>query len=99
MTGANKKPAVGDTVSVSSGWIKHHAKWTSLQHARVQMVVKIPLPGMSLRDLSRLQVGDVVESQWLAVEEVPLFAAGVTLSWCEFAVVREAMAARLTRLG
>lgn len=63
------------------------------------MAVKIPLPGMSLRELAKLRVGDIVESQWPAVEEVPLHAAGVILSWCEFAVVREAISARLTRLG
>jgi flagellar motor switch protein FliM len=99
MTSADMKPPVFDDTQVPSGYIATDPKWPALQHARVSLVVKIPLPAMTLRDLAALKSGDIVHSLWPASEEVPLFASGVTLSWCEFAVMGDTIAARLTRLG
>ncbi len=63
------------------------------------MKVKIPLPGISLRELTSLRVGEVILSEWPASEEVPLYASNAALSWGEFEVVDGAIAVRLTRLG
>lgn len=73
--------------------------WPVLQELRVPMRVRIALPAMRLADVQRLEVGAVVMSPCPAAQEVPLLAAGVALSWCEFAVVDGMMAARLTRLS
>ncbi len=75
------------------------AKWPMLMQVPVPMTVKIPLPGISLRGLAALGVGEVIVSGWAATEEVPLFASNVALSWGEFEVVDGAIAVRLTRLG
>lgn len=74
-------------------------KWPMLQHVPIPMTVKIPLPGISLRELGALAVGEVIASEWPASEEVPLYASNVALSWGEFEVVNGAIAIRLTRLG
>jgi flagellar motor switch protein FliM len=79
--------------------MENNPKWAALQHVPVRLVVKLPLPPMSLRKLHQLRVGMVIESKWSAGEEVPLWSSDVTLSWCEFAVVNDKIAARLTRLG
>ena len=63
------------------------------------LTVKIPLPGISLRQLGALAVGEVIVSDWPASEEVPLYASNVALSWGEFEVVEGSIAVRLTRLG
>jgi flagellar motor switch/type III secretory pathway protein FliN len=74
-------------------------KWPMLMQVPVLMKVKIPLPGISLRELTVLHVGEVIVSEWPASEEVPLYASNVALSWGEFEVVDGAIAVRLTRLG
>jgi flagellar motor switch/type III secretory pathway protein FliN len=74
-------------------------KWPVLMQVPVLMKVKIPLPGISLRELTVLRVGEVIVSDWPASEEVPLYASNVALSWGEFEVVDGAIAVRLTRLG
>ena len=75
------------------------ARWPVLQELAVPVAVRIPLRRMTLRGVQSLAVGTVIESEWPAAEEVPLHAADVLLSWCEFAVMDGVMAARLTRLG
>ena len=60
---------------------------------------RIPLRGVRLRDIHTLSEGALVESQWRTSDEVPLFAAGVVLSWCEFEGADQTMAVRLTRLA
>ena len=74
-------------------------KWPMLQQVPVPMTVKIPLPGISLRGLTTLSVGNLIVSSWAASEEVPLYASNVALSWGEFEVVDGMIAIRLTRLG
>lgn len=73
--------------------------WPALQHACVPLAVRIPLPALRLREVQALKVGTTIQSDWAATEEVPLFAAGIALSWCEFEGAEQTMAVRLTRLG
>lgn len=75
------------------------SSWPVLQELRVPLQVRIVLPPLRLEAVQQLKVGAVIETDCPASQEVPLFAAGVALSWCEFAVVDGMMAARLTRLG
>jgi flagellar motor switch/type III secretory pathway protein FliN len=74
-------------------------KWPMLLQVPVSMMVKIPLPRISLRGLAALSVGNLIVSSWAASEEVPLYASNVALSWGEFEVVDGMIAIRLTRLG
>jgi flagellar motor switch protein FliM len=84
--------------SEASAELRAQAKWPVMMQVGVPLAVRIPLPGVSLRGLATLVVGTVIASEWPVSEEVPLYAAGVALSWCEFDVVDGAIAVRLTRL-
>ncbi len=88
--------AVGE--SEVSAELDVQTKWPVMTQVPVPVSVRIPLPGVSLRGLAALRVGTVIASAWPVSEEVPLYAAGVALSWCEFDVVDGAIAVRLTRL-
>ena len=85
--------------ALTAGSFEANAKWPLLQTLEVPLAVRVPLRKLKLRDVRDLQAGAVINSEWPAAEEVPLYATDVVLSWCEFAVVDGVMAARLTRLG
>ncbi|MDE1154453.1 MAG: FliM/FliN family flagellar motor C-terminal domain-containing protein [Acidobacteriaceae bacterium] len=91
-------PELG-TPELLAGAFESNEKWPVLQQLNVSMRVRIPLQRVTLRTLRGLRPGALLCSDWPAAEEVPLYAQEVPLSWCEFAVVDEVMAARLTRLG
>ncbi|MDE1161707.1 MAG: FliM/FliN family flagellar motor C-terminal domain-containing protein [Acidobacteriaceae bacterium] len=84
---------------LTGGAFEANDKWPVLQRLAIPMAVRIPLERITLREVRKLAAGCVLTSEWPAAEEVPLFAADVALSWCEFAVIDGVMAARLTRLG
>lgn len=65
----------------------------------VVLAVSVPLSGFKVSDLLGLRCGQTVESAWPAMEEVPLKAGALHLSWGEFDVVDEHIALRLTRLA
>ncbi len=79
--------------------IHNSRHWPALQHVAVPLAVRIPLPALRLREVQELQLGALLLSTWPATEEVPLLAAGVALSWCEFEGAEQTMAVRVTRLG
>ena len=79
--------------------IFRNEKWPALQLAPVALAVRVPLAGVSLRELQELVAGKTIESKWPAADEVPLYAGGVLLSWGEFETAEQRMAIRMTRLG
>lgn len=64
----------------------------------VQLDVTIPIRDFRVRTLLALEPGQLVESQWINGEDVPLVAGDVQLAWSEFEVVDTQLAVRLTRL-
>jgi flagellar motor switch protein FliN/FliY len=64
----------------------------------VQLDVTIPIRDFRVRTLLALEPGQLVESQWVNGEDVPLVAGEVQLAWSEFEVVDTQLAVRLTRL-
>jgi flagellar motor switch/type III secretory pathway protein FliN len=60
--------------------------------------VTIPIRDFRVRTLLALEPGQLVESQWVNGEDVPLVAGDVQLAWSEFEVVDTQLAVRLTRL-
>lgn len=65
----------------------------------VQLDVTIPIRDFRVRTLLALEPGQLVESQWVNGEDVPLVAGNVQLAWSEFEVVDTQLAVRLTRLA
>lgn len=76
-----------------------HTAWPMIARMPLQMAVRISLNDFKVRDLLSLQCGQLIESVWVASEEVPLKVGALQLGWGEFEAVNERMAVRLTRLA
>ena len=79
--------------------IEEHPDWPLLGRLPLRLSASIPLPGFRVRNLVELKAGQVVPSAWPSAGDVPLRVGQVQLSWCEFEVVEQQMAIRLTRLA
>jgi flagellar motor switch/type III secretory pathway protein FliN len=79
--------------------IERHASWPTLSQLRMAMTAGIALNGFKIRDLLRLEPGQVVESTWPETEDVPLCVGQVQVAWSEFEVVEQRLVVRLTRLA
>ena len=79
--------------------IERHGSWPTLSQLRMTMTAGIPLHGFKIRDLLRLESGQVIESGWPEAEDVPLCVGQVQVAWSEFEVVEQRLAVRLTRLA
>jgi flagellar motor switch protein FliN/FliY len=69
-----------------------------LSRLHLAMTASITLKGFKVRDLLRLEPGQVVESAWPETEDVPLVVGQVQIAWSEFEVVDHQLVVRLTRL-
>ena len=78
--------------------IEDHVAWPLLARLTVRLEAGVSLPRFKVRDLLRLEVGQVVESESPDSEDVPLKVGQVQLGWSEFEVVEQQLAVRLTRL-
>ncbi len=65
----------------------------------VELEVSIPIRQFRVRRLLALEPGQVIETQWGQAEDLPVAAGDVQLAWCEFEVVGDGLAVRLTRLA
>jgi flagellar motor switch protein FliN/FliY len=79
--------------------IEHHADWPMLSRLPMLLCAGIPLHKFRVKDLLAIKPGQMIQSDWASTQDVPLKVGGVQLSWIEFEVVEQKMAARLTRLA
>jgi flagellar motor switch protein FliM len=79
--------------------IEEHVSWPVLRRLPMTLRARIPLHRFTVRGLVELKVGQVLESAWPAMDDVPLKVGAVHLSWCEFEVVDQQIAVRLTQLA
>ena len=79
--------------------IEEHPAWPLLSRIPMRLTAGIPLPRFRVKDLVGLKPGQVLTSNWLCTDDVPLKIGSVQLSWSEFEVVEQRMAIRLTRLA
>jgi flagellar motor switch protein FliN/FliY len=64
----------------------------------VEIDVAVPIRNFRIRNLLALGRGQVIATQWLEGEDMPLGAKGAQLAWTEFEVIDQKLAARITRL-
>jgi flagellar motor switch protein FliM len=64
----------------------------------VELEVAIPVREFRVRNLLALDPGEVIETQWVQGEDMPLTAGDVQLAWTEFEVLDTQLAVRVTRL-
>jgi len=65
----------------------------------VELDVAVPVRDFRVRNLLALEPGQVIKSQWVHGEDLPLASGDVQLAWSEFEVVDSQLAVRLTRLA
>jgi flagellar motor switch protein FliN/FliY len=65
----------------------------------VELDVAVPVREFRVRNLLALELGQVIETEWVHGEDLPLSAGEVQLAWSEFEVVDTQLAVRLTRLA
>ena len=64
----------------------------------VELDVAVPVRDFRVRNLLALQPEQMIVSQWSNGDDLPLAAGAVRLAWCEFEVVDNQLAVRVTRL-
>jgi flagellar motor switch protein FliN/FliY len=79
--------------------IEEHAGWSVLSKLTVPISAEIVLAGFKVRDLLALKAGQVIVSEWLETEDVPVKAGQTQVGWSEFEVVDQQLLIRLTRLA
>jgi flagellar motor switch/type III secretory pathway protein FliN len=79
--------------------IEEHKAWPVLSELVVTLESGISFRGFRVRDLLRLEVGQIIESPCSDSEDVPVKVGQVQLGWSEFEVVEQRLAVRLTRLA
>jgi len=79
--------------------IEEHEAWPMLSELSMTLESVIALREFKVRDLLRLEVGQVVESLCADTDDVPVKVGQVQLGWSEFEVVEQRLAVRLTRLA
>jgi flagellar motor switch protein FliN/FliY len=79
--------------------IEEHHAWPVLSELMITLESVIALREFKVRDLVRLEVGQVFESLCVNTDDVPVKVGQVQVGWSEFEVVDQRLAVRLTRLA
>jgi flagellar motor switch/type III secretory pathway protein FliN len=78
---------------------QQEARWLPALDLPCQLTVDLPLPGFTLADFLKLQVGSVVATGWRSTQDVPLRINGTLIAWGEFEGAGHRLAVRLTELA
>jgi|SRR5271168_2187567 len=70
-----------------------------LERLPVGVAVSVPVREFRVRNLLAMSAGEVIETQWVHGEDLPLLSGDVQLAWSEFEVVDTRLAVRVTRLA
>ena len=74
-------------------------KWAHVRDLTCHLTVDLPLPGFRVANLMALGKRSVIDTHWSVGNDVPLRVNGELLAWCEFEVVENRLAVRLTELA
>jgi flagellar motor switch protein FliN/FliY len=74
-------------------------QWNLVRELRCNLTVDLALPGFRVADLVGLAPQLIIDTRWPAGSDVPLRMNGELLAWCEFEVVENRLAVRLTELA
>ena len=71
-------------------------RWAAVLGLPCELTVDLELPGFTIADLLKLRAGSVLDGHWRLGQDVPLRLNGTLIGWCEFEVVKQNLAVRLT---
>jgi flagellar motor switch protein FliN len=74
-------------------------RWLRVELLPCTLTVEISMPGFTVADLVHLERGRLIASRWTVGQDVPLRISGELIAWCEFEVVQNRLAVRLTELA
>lgn len=98
-TGPGLSPmVVAEKTSGASDAEREEARWRPVLELPCQLTVDLPLPGFTLADFLKLQVGSVAGTQWRIAQDVPLRINGTLIAWGEFEGGGQRLAVRVTEL-
>ena len=72
---------------------------TNFAQIPIEIDVAIPIRNFRVRNLLALSSEQVIGTEWLEGEDLPLGARGAQLAWTEFEVIDQKLAVRITRLA
>ena len=75
------------------------ARWKQVQMLPCHLSVEARVPGFTLQDLLNLRKQSIVRSQLATSTSPPLRVNGEVEGWCEFEVLGNRLAVRLTELA
>jgi flagellar motor switch/type III secretory pathway protein FliN len=73
--------------------------WKHMLGLSCQLTVELPLPGFKVAGLVRLGAHSVITTHWRVGGDLPLRVNGRLIGWCEFEVVGNQLAVRITELA
>lgn len=76
-----------------------HNPWDRLLYVPAAVSVEVPVAGLTVGDLFRLEKGSIVAADQLVVSNVPMRVGGRLIAWGEFQVAGEYLAARVAELA
>lgn len=74
------------------------ARWKDVLGLPCTVSVEIPLAAFTVKDLLNLEPQMVISSEWATTSNLPLRVNGEAVAWCEFEVLGNQLAIRLTEL-
>jgi len=90
-------PSAPDAVGPRT--METHPAWATISSFPALLSVGVPFHQLRVRDLLRLQAGQVISTTWKCSDDVPLRLGGVQLAWGEFDVQNGRIVLRLTHLA
>ncbi len=78
--------------------VEDHPAWPILSAMPVVLRVQINLNRLKVRDLLRLDKGQLLESSWSQTSDVPVATGETRLCWGEFEVSGQRIGIRVTQL-
>jgi len=88
-----------ESVSANESSTVEIDKWSHVRDLACRLTLDLPLPNFRVADLLALQRQSVIDTRWPVGNDVPLRVNGELLAWCEFEVVENRLAVRLTELA
>ncbi len=79
--------------------MEDHLAWPVLARLPMLLVVRIALTRLKIRDVLRLEEGQILTSEWSQTNDVPLAVGDITLGWTEFEVSGHRIGVRITHLA
>jgi flagellar motor switch/type III secretory pathway protein FliN len=75
------------------------ARWRPVLGLPCELVIDLPLPGLTVADFLQLRTGSVINAHWRLGHDVPVRLNGRLIGWSEFEIAGNNLAVRLTELA